>query len=338
MQEQTVTTLLSTPTFPNGSFNNGFTGWGVLNQRVRLGGVDAVAGFPTPFDSTNAHDGGIEASSLATEYYTTTIENERAVLLSNQGGVQNTPMGSGGVVHGPVIYSLNPVTIRQGTTVYFDWEASGGNDAFDVFGYVVNTNDGSTQVILNETGLSPWSAQPITKAQFTVLQTGDYLFVFVSGTWDATQGTVTGARLSIDNILVNPIGYTSGGNSLGDTISLTLEFDGPVNGLVGTTSNGIFLVNGIPVNAVWSGTDGDTVRVLTYTITEGDEGQVVIDEIVLKNELLSGISDFQSSDAIQDFDSGLTALTVVDGVSPTISVTANLTTLKTGKPPLLALP
>jgi MYXO-CTERM domain-containing protein len=48
----------------------------------------------------------------------------------------------------------------------------------------------------------------------------------------------------------------SAGNSPGETITLTLTLDGPVQGLSSGTASGLFLVNGEAVDARWSGTDG----------------------------------------------------------------------------------
>ena len=46
------------------------------------------------------------------------------------------------------------------------------------------------------------------------------------------------------------------------------------------------------VEAVWSGTDGTNVRILTYSIEKGLNGRVLIDEARLKAALLAaGITD-----------------------------------------------
>ena len=192
------------PSFTNGSFSNNLNGWTALNQRVRLGGADTVAGWPTPLDSTLAPDGGIEASSIGSGTFSTAVSAGRAVFNSSLSGVMNTPSGSGAVVHGPVLVSNSAVNIPSGATVSFDWEASGGSDAFDVYGYLLNVDTGQTQTILNATGANSLAAQAITTVTISVAQTGNYKFVFVSGSWDATKGTAAGARLSIDNVTVTP--------------------------------------------------------------------------------------------------------------------------------------
>jgi hypothetical protein len=81
----------------------------------------------------------------------------------------------------------------------------------------------------------------------------------------------------------------SAGNSVGETITLTLNFDGTVNGLSSSTNSTIFTVGGTGVPATWSGTG--TTRTLTYTIASGQNGQAAIDEVALKEALIAGITD-----------------------------------------------
>ena len=231
----TVSTAVS---FANGNFTTGLTGWTAINSRTRLGGASTVAGWPTPVDPTTAPDGGIEASSLSTQSYSTTVTNGRAVMNSSLNGVQNTPTGSGGVVHGPVIVSNDAVYIRSGATVQFDWEASGGNDAFDVFGYLLNVNTGVASIMLNATGANANANQPVTVVNFPVATSGVYKFVFVSGTWDATRGQLAGAQLSIDNVQIlnnAAVGVISGAvlgaDADGDPLSYALTTQ-PTSGTV----------------------------------------------------------------------------------------------------------
>ncbi|MEH3139831.1 MAG: Ig-like domain-containing protein [Mycobacterium kyogaense] len=187
--------------FANGDFTTTLTGWTTLLQRIRMG-VDSVGGWLTPTDPTNAPDGGVEASAISFGNYIANVVAGRAVLQSILSGVLNTPVGSGGVVHGPVIVSDDAVPIQAGAVVHFDWEASGGDDAYDVLGYIVDVNTGATHIILDATGSSAADVKPITGVDFIVPTAGVYKFVFVAGSWDATRGRAAGARLSIDNVTV----------------------------------------------------------------------------------------------------------------------------------------
>lgn len=230
-------TVNTASTFTNGNFATNLTGWTAINSRVVLG-VDSVGGWLTPADPTTAPDGGIEATGTPSATYSSTVTNGRAVMQSNMNGVVNTPVGSGGVVHGPVIVSDNPVFIQSGATVQFDWEASGGSDAFDVVAYMLNVNTGATYVMLNATGVDANTVQPTTVVNFPVTTSGNYKFVFVSGTWDATRGSAAGAQLSIDNVQIlnnTSVGVTRGlisaSDANGDPLTYTLS-TGPSHGTV----------------------------------------------------------------------------------------------------------
>ena len=271
----TAQVTISGTAFANGDFANALTGWTAINSRVRLNGIDTVAGLPTPIDPTTAPDGGTEASG-GSGTYSTTVTGGRAILLSNLGGVTNTTNGSGGVIHGPVVVSDNSVYIQNGATVQFDWEASGGSDAFDVLGYILNVDTGATHIMLNATGANAAATQPVTVVNFTVPTTGNYKFVFVSGTWDATRGQAAGARLSIDNIVVlnNPTngmvaGNVTGSDFDGDTLNYSVT-TGPTQGSVSINAGtGAFVYTAANPNANLSDS-------FSVTVTDGHGGSVVV--------------------------------------------------------------
>jgi|GEM_PF-2214128 len=202
--------------FTNGDFSNGLSGWTKIENRVILG--TRIGGYMSPTDLTPAPDGGIEASSdPASGSYAIGISSGGRATLQSRGlsPVPNTPGSQqGGVVHGPALISNSAIQMAAGTTVRLDWEASNGQDSHDVFGYLVDVDTGHTEVFLDNTGAynyppgqrynGQYVAQPITQINYPVTQPGNYKFVFVGGTWDATAGGVAGASLSIDNISVTP--------------------------------------------------------------------------------------------------------------------------------------
>ena len=71
---------------------------------------------------------------------------------------------------------------------------------------------------------------------------------------------------TLDSVVSPTTALTNGGNSIGDTIKLTVTFDANVNGLTSGTDTSIFKIAGTAVDAVWSGSNGSNVRYLTYTI------------------------------------------------------------------------
>ena len=92
----------------------------------------------------------------------------------------------------------------RGDTISFDWKAQGGSDAYDVYGYLLNTSTGATVELLNETGV--WVNLASTNwatVSTTVPSSGTYKFVFVSGSFDSSGGQALGAQLYIDNIDVS---------------------------------------------------------------------------------------------------------------------------------------
>jgi len=93
-----------------------------------------------------------------------------------------------GVIRGPYVVSDSEVSLKAGEGISFKWSATGGSDAYDVFGYMVNTATGATQVILDKTGKNSATAQPWTTSSATALADGNYKFVFISGSWDASGG------------------------------------------------------------------------------------------------------------------------------------------------------
>lgn len=201
--------------FSNGSFDTGVAGsssiqgWTAINQRVWLDGSSTLAGWPTPIDATTAPGGGIESASGSGTFTSIlsadTVANSglSVQLTSNLNGVTNNPSGVGGVLHGPALYSDSSIFLNQGDTISFEWKASGGSDAFDVYAYILDTQSGHTEKLLDSTGLSRFVTQPWTEVSHTINTSGDYKFVFVSGTWDETAGQAAGANLYIDNVRAN---------------------------------------------------------------------------------------------------------------------------------------
>jgi filamentous hemagglutinin family protein len=187
------------------------TGWTVTNSGVQLNGGSTIAGYATPNDTaappivpsggTAPYDNYAYSGS-----YTTVVSNNvdagsgsNSLQMRSNGG--NIADGYG-VIHGPYVVSDSAVSLKAGEGVSFKWAATGGSDAYDVFGYMINTATGATQVILDKTGRNSATPQTWTTASATALADGDYKFVFVSGSWDATGGRALGANLYLDDINV----------------------------------------------------------------------------------------------------------------------------------------
>jgi flagellin len=201
--------------FANFNFDSGLVGnttidgWTATNARVKLDGSSMLAGYPTLTDTTTAN-GGLEATALMSSSYSVALSNDTPTgqglsvkLSSSLGGVVNTPAGIGGVVHGPALTSNSSVLLNAGDVISFDWKAAGGGDAYDVSAYLVDTQTGNTELLLDKTGGAPGSpsfSSAWSTENHTVTKSGNYRFAFVSGSWDATGGRAAGATLYIDNI------------------------------------------------------------------------------------------------------------------------------------------
>ena len=197
----------TTPTSTSGTTVS-IPGWTIELRQIALGPDDTsgvggvprtIGGFATPTDPTpNPINGGqvspgddyapSSSGSMSYEFSDGSMRLVSSGMTSNAGG---------DVIHGPYIISDNSVSLSVGDTVTFNWKAANGADAFDVYAYLLNTADGSTIELLDETadGSTEWAP-----ANVTVNAAGDYKFVFVSGTFDYTFGRALGASLYIDDI------------------------------------------------------------------------------------------------------------------------------------------
>ena len=95
----------------------------------------------------------------------------------------------------PYIVSNNSVYLRSGEQVSFDWRAVGG-DAYDVYGYLVNSDTNEFIPILNQTGgdngsylTTDWATQTTD-----ITKSGNYKFAFLAGTYDELGGRAMASK------------------------------------------------------------------------------------------------------------------------------------------------
>jgi flagellin-like hook-associated protein FlgL len=202
-------------TFENGTFEDGsagdttIPGWQTFTQQLRLGGVDSVAGQPTPDDTqfpasvagAAPHDGAAPSSANYAAKLANNSSDGSGLSVQLQSTAVTVP--SYGILHGPYLVSKDAISLKPGDSVSFDWQATGGSDAYDVIGYLVDEKTGQTQELINQTGDSPSASTNWATVTQTVKTEGSYKFVFVAGTWDASGGRAAGANLYIDNVVVD---------------------------------------------------------------------------------------------------------------------------------------
>lgn len=107
-----------------------------------------------------------------------------------------------GVVHGPAAYS-DVFAAEKGMVLQFDWQANNINDDYHVVAYLMNADTGVAQLVFADYGTRGSGTEFVS-----VPTDGNYSFVFVSGTFDRTGGTLAGASMYIDNIRVEEAAVT----------------------------------------------------------------------------------------------------------------------------------
>lgn len=203
------------PVFYNSGFEENFTSWILINERIFLNGGTLILGYPTPTDPFIAPSnlqGTSPGYPTSLSQFTTTITTStsipvggetRSILMSSYGTVDPT----GTIVYGPGFYSEFPVIAEVGDTISFQYRAvsnadAGLSDAYKVFAYFLNSSNGNTINLL-----SAWSANGGTDTGWLTYtrtiqpgEQGNWHFVFVNGTWDSTFGAVIGAQFYLDNV------------------------------------------------------------------------------------------------------------------------------------------
>lgn len=196
-------------TFTNGDFSNttavptngrvSLDGWTIDLQQVKLGPgeTSTIAGWPAATDNSPApaptKNGDDNQPVVGSTRFTYNLAGD--VQLESS---MTTDEGYD-VVHGPVLYSNDAVFMNEGTEVSFRWKAQNGSDNYDVYAYLLNVDNGSTIELLNETGTTTdWR-----NVKLSNIPTGNYKFVFVSGTFDASGGMAAGASLYVDDVKVS---------------------------------------------------------------------------------------------------------------------------------------
>jgi LPXTG-motif cell wall-anchored protein len=102
----------------------------------------------------------------------------------------------GYVSHGPAVYSAT-FTSDFGRQLSFFWAASGAEDDYHVFGYLLNVDTCEQIEIVDATGLARVWQESIVN----VPEEGTYRFVFVGGTYDQSWGGAAGGLLWIDSVV-----------------------------------------------------------------------------------------------------------------------------------------
>ena len=203
--------FLDTTETPSGDVVS-IPGWDIYKRQVRLG-VDTIGGWLSS-NSSNTMPGNApdyestipNSATYRSEFSSTEKPDDvtgNSLRLYSTG--MQLPAGFGfGVVHGPYMISKDPILIKQGDTITFDWRSIAGGDAYDSYAYLLNVNTGGQLELLDVHGNSTDAQTPWATASVEVPQTGNYKFVFLAGTYDYSGGLAAGGSLYLTNIQVTP--------------------------------------------------------------------------------------------------------------------------------------
>jgi hypothetical protein len=286
----------TTAILQNGSFENGLTGWTVINGNGVTGnitsatsdfinlGVDSIGGCVTQdtTDYTQFNGGGSRPNNDNTSInatYTGSVsiatnanglapaEGSNVVFMQLGGGTRTGPFH---VLHGPAIFS-DLFDATAGQVVNLQWYSTAGGDDFAVLGYLVDTTTCTQTEVVDETGYSVNGWQFVSMSIPTT--SSGYRFVFVNGTHDASGGEYSGASFWVDNISVgNPQTVTfdlTGTTANYYAGAITAPFTLP-----GTATSGLPLsyTSSTPSKCTVSGTTVTIVGAGVCTITASQSG------------------------------------------------------------------
>lgn len=261
--------------FHNGDLSEGvpgdtvIAGFSTTSNRVTFG-TTMLGGKSTPIDETYTTENlslglrdtdaldtaGTMSVSLAQGSVDGTDGN--VIKLSSSGIVASN---ENAVVRGPALETNAAVALRSGDRVQFSWKAEGGEDAYDVYAYLLNVDTGEKQVILDQTGTLGAETVDWNEVSATVETSGQYKLVFVSGAYDLSGGIQGFENAGFDE---SATGSTAipGWTVVNDQVILGTE----INAAVESPTDGTYpTANGVL-------TDGDDPAVESYStaVVSGD--------------------------------------------------------------------
>gem|GEM_PF-1770689 len=177
-----------------------------IGDNVSLNGADLAVGASDVVTVIELVPPGTDDSSRPSGFGNIESDSDRGFAIDDGTISLNTgtldAVAGYDIVHGPYMISEEAKYIEAGEKLFFDWKASGINDAFDVFAYLLNVDTGETQILLDETQEAEGVSTDWVTQETTVLADGNYKYVFINGSYDATGGKKLGAEMFVDNIYI----------------------------------------------------------------------------------------------------------------------------------------
>lgn len=206
-------TIPGTNPVTNGDFSRAFSeGWNAYTGHIDLGATKFTFSngktwtipepgsqyYPSQTPGRDDNDRHPSSTSYGT-YDNPVVQIDGGRLRLEESRMTTT---SYGVVHGPAAYS-DVFAAEKGMVLQFDWQANNINDDYHVVAYLMNADTGVAQLVFADYGTRGSGTEFVS-----VPTDGNYSFVFVSGTFDRTGGTLAGASMYIDNIRVEEAAVT----------------------------------------------------------------------------------------------------------------------------------
>lgn len=215
---------ITSPAFTDSDGVDHIPGWSIYKPGIgttaghlRTSGFSTILGWPTPDDPTKEYESRTsppgrtpapygDQDPPVNMNYAYEIKSDSIAPFGGQNVIRLFSWGTSvsfGIVRGPYLVADNPISCSVGDKVYFHWKAEGGGDDFDVFAYLLDTNNGKTVLLLDSSaaavGSYSTSWQRVEK-EIGPTETGTFRFIFICGSQDASGGTALGASLYLDNI------------------------------------------------------------------------------------------------------------------------------------------
>lgn len=261
--------------FHNGDLTEGapgdtlIAGFSTTASRVTFG-TTMLGGKSTPIDETytteNLSLGLRDRDTLDTDgtMSVSLVEGSvdgtdgNVIKLSSSGMVASN---ENAVVRGPALETNAAVALRSGDRVQFNWKAQGGEDAFDVYAYLLNVDTGEKQVILDQTGSLGAEEVDWTEVSATVETSGQYKLVFVSGAYDLSGGIQGFENASFDESAAGST-MIPGWTIVNDQIILGTD----INDAVESPTDGTYP----SANGILTDTDAPTTESYATAVASGD--------------------------------------------------------------------
>jgi outer membrane protein OmpA-like peptidoglycan-associated protein len=178
-----------------------------------------------------------------------TVDGKSTVIeLRNQGQIVANPTGSStrnetiagfasfGATFGPHVWSV-PFEATTSQAVSFDWKATGGDDDYEVYGFLVKITAGASCSASKDYGSTDSHSvlthgRGVARAWSTfsgnIESNGCYRFRFVGGTYDGSGGLAVGASFFIHNVTLGDaqvVTFTQPGDLIVNSSNRTTTLD-----------------------------------------------------------------------------------------------------------------